>query len=492
MLSPPCWPLLLGSLLLGPAACQEPPPGPATAPSEPGADTAPKPSPLPRELTEVLAAYAAKVAASAVFVSDRTLDSVRAEEFAPDGALQALARPFLQFEVDREARAVTASLLGSKATAVFVPGLGCTLANGASPATLRARALPEPDPTPPRDGPWPLGDDAEVPALPDDVDADALGAALDFAFADREGRAPARTRAVVVCRDGRLLAERYAAGYDRDSVLPGWSMTKTWVLALLGLRVRDGALDPDAALPVPEWQQDPLDPRRALRLWHLLRMHSGLAWTEDYEAPQSDALRMLFASSDYAGVAAAQPLAAAPATVHRYSSGTTNLLCRILRATFRDDAAYRAYPHDRLFAPLGMRSAVLEPDPSGTFVGSSFGFATARDWARFGQFLLQDGVQDGERLLPAGWVDAAREPAAASRRGGYGGHLWLNAGAADAPADRPMPELPRDLFYLSGYEGQYVVVLPTERLVLVRLGCTRSGGFSLGGFVQRVLAACAK
>lgn len=442
---------------------------------------------LPDELKQVVSGYAAKVAASALFTSQRTLESVLDEEMAPDAPLQALVRPFLQYTVDREGRRVTATVLGTSATAVYVDGMGCTLLHGDETA-VRARARKDPElPFDPR--PWPLGDGADAGPLPDGVDGKALDAALRAAFVDRDGRTKARTRAVVVVHKGRLLAERYAPGYGPQTVLPGWSMTKSLVNALVGLRVQDGALDPSAPLPVPEWNGAD-DPRRALRLADLLRMESGLHWTEDYDQPGSLALRMLFLESDFGGLAAQQRLEHEPRTTHRYSSGTTNLLCRVLRATFPDEASYLAYAKERLFLPLGMTSALIEPDASGVFVGSSYGFATARDWARFGLFYLRDGVWNGQRLLPEGWVKDARTPCASSPRGEYGAHLWLNAGSPAEPKKRPFAKLPRDLFYLSGFEGQYVVAFPSANLVVVRLGCTKRGGFDLHGFLQQVLVAC--
>jgi CubicO group peptidase (beta-lactamase class C family) len=191
-------------------------------------------------------------------------------------------------------------------------------------------------------------------------------------------------------------------------------------------------------------------------------------------------MRMLFASADHGALAAQKPLAHAPGTEHLYSSGTTNLLCRVLRATFADAAQYRTFPRDRLFRRIGMRSALIEPDPSGTFVGSSYGVATARDWARFGLLYLQDGVWDGERILPEGWVEASTTPGPLAR--GYGRHFYCNGGE--------WPSLPDDLFYLSGHEGQFVFGFPSQRLVVVRLGCAKRGGFPLRQFLERVLAAC--
>lgn len=441
-----------------------------------------------RELAPVAAAYAAKIAASALFVSHRPLDSVRREELAPDGALEQVLAPLLHFEVDDKNRTVTCSLLGSTAVAAWIDGLGCTLLRDGDLASLRARggAVPPPLPPLPHDVPWPRGE-GPVGELPDDVDAALLQRALDAAFAEPEG-AKVNTRAVVIARRGRLLAERYADGYDATMPLPGWSMSKTVALLLLGMRVRDGALR-EGALPVPEWRSAD-DPRHGITFDQLLRMQSGLEWRESYDDPGSPALRMLFGAADYGAVAAAQPLAHPPGTEHRYSSGTTNLLCRELRRTFACDADYWRYPR-LLFDAMQARSMMLETDPSGTFVGSSFGFATARDWARLGQFLLQDGVVDGHRLLPEGWLAAARQPTAGSR-GQFGRHLWLNAPAdPDRPDSREWPDLPADLFHLDGHEGQYVFVLPQQQLIIVRLGCIKRGRFDLHGLLRAVLDACA-
>jgi CubicO group peptidase (beta-lactamase class C family) len=445
------------------------------------------PRSLPAELKQITAAYSAKVAASAVFVSGRTIESVLDQEMAPDAPLQALVRPLLSYEVDREQKTVTATVLGTKVSAAYVDGIGCTIVRG-DLATLRARALPTVatafDPRP-----WPIGDAVDAIGMPRGVDGKAIDKALDAAFTDREGRSKARTRAVVIVHKGRVVAERYAPGFTADMPLPGWSMSKSLVNALIGLRIQDGKLDPNAPLPVPEWSSEN-DPRHALRLMDLLRMESGLEWSEDYGDPSSLALRMLFASSDYGKVAADQPLRAKPGSTHQYSSGTSNLLCRILRATFADEREYLAYARDRLFLPLGMKSALLEVDPTGVFVGSSFGFATARDWARFGLFYLRDGKVDGKRLLPEGWVATAITPCASSDEGDYGAHLWLNAGKKDDPSKRPFSTLPTDLFYLSGFEGQYVVCFPSHDLVVVRLGCTKKGGFDLHGFLRAVMQAC--
>ena len=268
-------------------------------------------------------------------------------------------------------------------------------------------------------------------------------------------------------------------------------MTKSLVPVLLGVRVAAGKLDPAAPLPVPEWQARPDDPRAALRLDDLLRMQSGLEWSEDYADPGSAALRMLLLSRDYGLEAARCALAFPPRTHFRYSSGTANLLCRILRATFADDAGYLAFARD-VYRRAGLRSMLVEPDPSGVLVGSSFGFATARDWARLGMLWRDLGVSAGQRVVPAAWLQECLVPTPTASQGHFGRHIWLNAGTAEHPEDRDYPRLPRAVFELSGFQGQTVAVLPQQGLVIVRLGCTKQGGFDLSGLLQRVSKACGR
>ena len=444
-------------------------------------------------LLQVAASYAAKVAASAVFVSGRTIESVLAEELAADGRIEAMIRPLLRFDVDAAERTVTCRILTASATAVATAGLGCTLLlPGSDVATLRTRRVEVPFDLRADTAfvEWPAGE-LGPDAPPAAVDRDALAQALEAAFAEPATGPAVRTRAVVVVDGGQLVAERYAEGCTADMPLPGWSMSKTLVSVLCGIRAHQGELDLDAPPAVDAWRTAD-DARAGLRLPHLLTMTAGLAWNESYTDPTSDALRMLFGgTADHAAVYAAQPLAEAPGTQFRYSSGATNLLCRLLRGTFADDAEYWAFPRTQLFAPLGMASAVLETDPSGTFVGSSYGFATARDWARFGLFLADDGrTPDGQRLLPEGWLQRSFTPAPASR-GRYGWQIWLNVDPdGDGPQQRAWPELPAELVHLDGHEGQYCVVVPSRRFVLVRLGCTKQGGFDVRALVRDALLAC--
>ncbi|MCA8947897.1 MAG: serine hydrolase [Planctomycetes bacterium] len=453
--------------------------------------------PIDPAMLQVGAAYAAKVAASAVFVSGRSIESVKAEEFAPVTELDKVLAPLLRFEVDRENRKVTAILPLVRATALATDGLGCVLAMpGCDPDELRARAPAPPaargDGEPaaaadPETTDWPLGE--RLPPLPQDlgIDRAAVERALDAAFAETDPDRPRVTRAIGVVYRGRLVAERYRAGYDRHTLLPGWSMTKTLLGALVGMRVADGALDLDAPLDVPEWPVD--DPRRVLRLPDLLAMQSGLQWSESYTDPGGVALRMLFLSPDHAAVQAEQPIVAPAGERFVYSSGTTNLVSRILRGTFASDAEYWAYPRDRLFAPLGIHRGLIEADPNGTLVGSSYGFLTARDWARIGMLFADDGAFAGRQVVPAEWIRRSATPGPASA-GRFGYHLWLNVDPdGDGPKPRNWPELPTDLRHLDGHEGQFVFALPSEQLVIARLGCTKASGSGVTALVQQVLGA---
>ncbi|WP_298093000.1 serine hydrolase, partial [uncultured Sphingomonas sp.] len=288
-------------------------------------------------------------------------------------------------------------------------------------------------------------------------------------------------RAMVVARDGRIVAERYAPGFSADTRLIGWSMTKTVTAALVGTVLdRFGGLEAKGLRP--EWT----DARRRITLAQLLGMESGLAFNEDYGGT-SDVNRMLFTAPDPAAFAAAKPLAAAPGTVFDYSSGSSVILARLFQDRFaRPEEALR-WPYDMLFGPVGMRSAVLEVDGRGTFGGASFLYADARDWARFGQLLLQDGVWNGRQILPRGYVAWMHAPSRASG-GRYGrGQVWRRL-----PQGMDRAGLPADTYWMLGHDGQSIAIVPSRRLVVVRMGLTpRRAGYSPAPLVQRVSASVA-
>ncbi len=326
---------------------------------------------------------------------------------------------------------------------------------------------------------WPLI--ATAAAEPPEIDEQALKDALDRAFEENEPLTPKRTRAVVVVQNGWVIAERYAQGIQPDMPLIGWSMSKSITHALIGRAIQEGLLDPGKPPKVPEWS-DPQDPRQRISLDQLLRMNSGLAFEESTGTLNSDLVRMLTQEADMAGFAASQPLSKKPGKKWSYSSGTTNILSRILRHAIDDDQRYWSFPRQALFAPLGMATAVLENDNSGTLVGSSLVWASGRDWARFGQLYLDQGRWDGKQLLPATWVRQARTASRGSKQA-YGAHWWLSR-------RKSRPDLPNDSFSAEGYQGQLVLVAPSQRAVIVRLGQTpKKPGFDANAFGADVLSA---
>ena len=391
---------------------------------------------------QVGAAYNAKMTCSCVFVSGRSLSSIEKEDL--------YAIPFTTQTIDRRAHTVTSSIFGlvSK-TAFYRPGLGCTLLNETTPGDLRKQARVKI----PRIAAQELPDSS----LPDFIKIN-LEKTLDWAFSEPDSTRPVQTRAVVVLHNGKVVAERYAEGIIRNTPLIGWSMTKSVTNAMIGLLVKDGKLKVSAPAPIKEWKNDE---RAAITLDNLLRMSSGLDFEEDY-GKVSDATNMLFRVPNAGQYAIQSPLKVKPGTEWYYSSGTTNILQELIRRQFKNLPTYLAFPHQRLFQKLGMSTAIMEPDPSGLYVGSSYMFASARDWAKFGQLYLQDGQWKGEQILPKGWAAYSGRETPHSD-GVYAAQFWIGY---------RKDGMPQDLYYADGFEGQRVLIVPSKNLVVVRLGCT--------------------
>jgi CubicO group peptidase (beta-lactamase class C family) len=420
----------------------------------------------PPELLRVGDAYAAKIVCSNVFLADRDAADVLAKD------VQAPGHPLLRFirvSVDEARKSVTARIFGFAAPghAIYREGLGCTtVADGDFAAFPGNRQLRRRGAAGDEAKPWPEGEGLVTePALQSIVSNDQL-AGPGF-------------RAIVVVRNGRIVAERYGEGFNRATPLLGWSMTKTVTAALVGLRVRDGQMALDRGDLLPQWRNDP---RSDIKLSDLLAMQSGLEFNEDYGSV-TDVTRMLFLEGDMAGFAAAKPLSATPGTQFSYSSGTSTLVSRLWMETFGSTREALVFPRVALFRPLGMSSAVLEPDAHGTFVGSSYMYATARDWARFALFLLRDGRWNDQQILPEGFVDFMRTPTKASN-GVYGaGQVWING-----PGNKSI-DLPDDAYWMQGHDGQTVMLVPSLDLAVVRLGLTPS---SLGYDVRTLDAEIIK
>lgn len=441
-----------------------------------------------RQVILVANGYVAKTVCSGVYVSGRKPQAVLdAEIHLNDPGILRL----VSADVERGSRTVHSAFRGlGERVAVYRDALGCTLALGVDARDLAARGLPANVAALPATGtPWPTRPPRVAGTGPSGLDPLAIAAALDEAFAEPGSVPTRRTRAVVIVEDGRLVAERYGAGFGRESALPGWSMAKSVVNALAGVLVREGKLALDTPLRAPEWGAVD-DPRRALTLRHLLHMSSGLAFTESYGNPLGDVVWMLFGTGDAAGFAARKPLTSPPGQQWSYSSGTTNIIARALRgAVGGTDADYQLFPRRALFEPLGMSSAIIEPDAAGTFVGSSLMFATARDWARFGLLFLQDGTWEGRRILPEGWVAFSVTPAPAAPDGVYGAHFWLRLGG-DRYAGSGAHGIPPDAYHAIGHEGQILTIIPSRRLVVVRLGLSVGrGAWDHAAFLRRLLGS---
>ncbi|CDX26975.1 Beta-lactamase [Mesorhizobium plurifarium] len=411
----------------------------------------------PPELIRVGSGYSAKIVCSNVFIAGRDPNQVLAVD------VQAPGHPLLRLmkvSVDRERGMVSAGLLWvfGKSVAVERFGVGCASVPDGDTGKARQtslRAVPPAAAQP--DALWPEGErvdasqNPEVAKIVDDAAMAGIG-----------------MRAIVVVKNGRVVAERCGEGFSAKTPLLGWSMTKTVNAAIVGTLVKDGKLAIDNKGLFAPWKADG---RAAISLADMMAMSSGLAFNEDY-GDVADVTRMLYLEPDMAGFAEAQPLTGEVGKVFSYSSGTAVMLSRLWQDAIGDKAKALAWPRTALFEPLGMKSAVLETDEQGTFVGSSYLYATAHDWARFGQFLLQGGVWNGNQILPAGFVDWMREPAPASKVYGKG-QLWIEGpGDEEKPGAGVAAGLPKDTYWMEGHDGQTAAIIPSEQLVVVRLGLT--------------------
>jgi CubicO group peptidase (beta-lactamase class C family) len=419
--------------------------------------------------------FGAKILCSAVFVAGRNEEDIKAQE------LRYVPLNFISYKVNYNDSSVTTSLLGfAKRKAIYRHGLGATLISELQEVEVRNQQyVLAPTPNVNTDSiPWPLGDKTED-SIPNNLNLIQLQETIDNAFVSADKENPIGTRAIVVVYDGKLVAEKYAPGFTKNTPLNGWSMTKSITGALIGILVKQNKLNIDDRAPVQEWQGKD-DPRNAITVKHLLQQSSGLDFKEDY-SKSSDATKMLFQRANMAAYVASRPLKETPGQTFYYSSGNSNLLSRIIRHTI-GEREYYSFPSDELFYKLGMYSAVLEPDASGTFVGSSYAYATARDWARFGLLFLNDGVYNNERILPEGWVQQTATPSPAAMNGEYGYHFWLNRG-------NKFPAVPPAMFYAGGFEGQNVFIIPSKKLVVVRLGLTRNKSYDPNVFLTQIIKA---
>ena len=425
----------------------------------------------------VMAGMAAKTMCSCIFVTGRDQQSVINKELQVFPGLSSAS-----IEVTEDST-VIATVFWKTSKAIFRKGLGCTLLAEQSEEEVRAqRMILPPLPASEDTMAWPSGD--ALDSVPANINRDLVEQALDDAFEETDPKRPINTHAVVVVYDGKIIGERYAEGFNKDSRLMGWSMTKSITNALVGILVKEGRLNVETSAPVAEWHDDD---RNKITLNHLLQASSGLEWSESYFNPAGSFHQMFIKKDDKGAYAATKNLTHAPGTFFQYSSGTTNIISKIIRQTVGDSAYYK-FPFEKLFYKIGMNNMIMEPDASGTFVGSSYSYGSARDWARFGLLYLNDGVWNGETILPSGWAKYSVTPAPAADMGKYGAQWWLNAGDPHDPQLRKYPALPADAFWADGFEEQYAMVIPSKKLVIVRLGVSHHG-FDITKLVTGVISA---
>ena len=420
----------------------------------------------PPDLLRIGANYSAKIVCSNVFLAGRDPDEVlRTDVQAPGIALLRLMR----ISVDRQRHVIHAGFLGfiGDGLAVDRPSTGCAVVpDGNLDFAIHVNKIAAQTSAPAATTASP-GMAAGTAALWPEGNAVATTPALDRILAD-DTLTGAGMRAVVVVAHGRIVAERYAPGFSAATPLLGWSMAKTVIAGLVGVLVKEGrlTLDQSAGWAIPGG-----DGRERIRIADLLSMSSGLHFNEGYGAV-SDVTRMLYLEPDMSEFARAQPLAHPVGEFWSYSSGTANILSRIVQ-----DAGGRLgarVADEKIFKPLGMTSAIIETDEDGTLVGSSYMYATARDWARYAQFLLQDGVWRDQEMLPRGYVAMMASPVAASR-GQYGhGLVWLWGSDALTPGKNPDTAfgIPADTFWMEGHDGQSIAIIPSREFAVVRLGLT--------------------
>lgn len=423
-------------------------------------------------LTPVITGYAAKNLASGIFAGNRTQESLEKTD---------LNFSFIKFTkntVDYDKKEVSSRFLWAKSKAIYIDGFGCTLVRGDENLIrnrqYRNAALPEINPDTIA---WPAGDQL-TDTIPPGIDLIKLNQALIRAFNDSVGNKG--TFAVAIAYKNQLIAEKYRKGFSEKNRFLSWSMAKSFTHALVGIMVKKGKMDVHQPTGISEWKNDD---RAGITIDQLMHMNSGLEWNEDY-GNLSDVTIMLHKAPDMAEFTYKKQLIATPGTKWVYNSGATNIVTYLIRRKLSDDSVYFEFPRRELFNPTGMRSAIFETDASGNFAGSSYIYASMRDYVRFGLLYLNKGNWLGKQLLPTGWTDYAAQPAQGSK-GQYGSFFWLNLSG-------DYPDVPKDLFMCRGHDGQYIYIIPSLQLVVVRTGCSKKDDFNAQAFLTSIVNTISK
>lgn len=394
----------------------------------------------------ILAGYSAKNTASSVFVAKRTLTFTDTTDnnFSP----VSLASD----KVNLKTKTAISSVFGLLTRkAIIREGLGSVLTleeEDEIAAYLTPRRL-QPD----NNTPFPYGNGEQNNFMFEQIDYSKLNTSVSSIFTKED-----KSRAVVVIYKDQIIAEKYADGFSKDSKFLGWSMTKSILSTVFGVMQHQGKINVMENAPIAAWKNDA---RKNITINNLLQMNSGLEWDENYDEI-SDATKMLFLDRDMTKMQENKPLVGKPNESWNYSSGTTNLLSGILKNYFQTHQEYLDFWYTDFIDRIGMNSMLLEADLSGNYVGSSYSWATARDWGKFGLLYLKNGNWNGEELFTKDWVDYVTTPTNTSG-GIYGAQFWLNSNGG-------FKDVPNNMYYADGYQGQRVYVLPNEEMVIVRFG----------------------
>jgi hypothetical protein len=421
---------------------------------------------------DLISGFSAKSMASGHFIDNRSQEMI--EKGDNDIEMITLAKN----KIDENRKFATASVYGLKERkAIYRKGLGATLINDdfdvSKPYEVPKRIKLT------NNLPFPYGNNASKDSVFANIDYAKLEKAVANAF-DKKGELNKRTRSILVIYKDKIIAEKYDTGFDKNSKILGWSMTKSITATLFGVLQKQGKININKPAPILEWAKDE---RSKITIANLLNMNSGLEWEEDY-TKISDVTQMLFLDADMSKSQIDKPLAGKTNATWNYSSGTTNLLSGILRKQFQTHQEYLDFWYSDLIDKIGMNSMLVETDMTGNYVGSSYGWATTRDWSKFGLLYLHKGNWNGEQLLDENWVKFVATPTNTSN-GRYGAHFWLNAGGY-------FPDAPRDMFYCSGYQGQMIAVFPSHDLVIVRMGLKEDPEFDFNGLLSGVVGSLGK
>lgn len=418
---------------------------------------------------DIVSGFSAKSVASGHFIDGRSLEIIE----TGDNDIETVR--LAKNEIDEKEKFVVSSAFGlKKRKAIYREGLGATLINDnfdeTKPYLVPKRTKVE------TNLPFPYGNLEPNDSIFPEVNYEKLNLAVADAF-DKKGKKIKRTRALLVIYKDKIIAEKYEDGFSKKTKFLGWSMTKSITATFFGILQHQGKIDINKPAPVKEWANDE---RSKITLHNLIQMNSGLEWEEDY-GKISDVTKMLFLADDMAKIQLEKPAAFEPNTHWNYSSGTTNLLSGILRRQFKTHQDYLDFCYSSLIDKIGMHSMLIEPDMAGNFVGSSYGWATTRDWAKFGLLYLHEGNWNGEQLFDKSWAKYVATPTPTSD-GDYGGHFWLNAGGK-------YPDVPKDMYYCGGFQGQKVIIIPSKDLVIVRFGLTEDEDFDFNGMMKNIISS---